>query len=104
MRFVMRRDGAAALFARDQGRDMLLVPWKTDSLVAAHDGKGVIKYELRLLHDGGWFAFSLNGREMIAIPGDPTHEARPGFQIGPGLNLHLARYDLITPLAPPRPR
>jgi len=104
LRFVMRRDGAAALLGRHEGRDTLLLPWKRDTAVAGHDGKSVTKYELELIHDGGWFAFLVNGREMLALPGDSAHEARPGFSIGPGLNVHLSRYDLLTPLAPPRPR
>ncbi|MEZ4587473.1 MAG: hypothetical protein R2909_13840 [Gemmatimonadales bacterium] len=104
LRFVMRRDGMAALVARHEGRDTLLLPWTSDSAVAAHDGKSVTKYVLELTHDGGWFTFQVNGREMLALPGDPEHQARPGFRIGPGLNVHLSRYDLLTPLAPPRPR
>jgi len=104
LQFWFRRDGRAALMLHRAGRDSLAVPWKADSAVSAHDGKSVVKYTLELRHEGGWFSFSVNGQDMIAVPGFPMSEFRPGLRIGPGLNLHVTRFDLLTPLAPPRPR
>jgi hypothetical protein len=104
LRFLMRRDGGAALVARHGGVDSMLVGWKSDTAVKAHAG-GVVKYVLRLTHEQEALAFTVNGREMVAMPtGGEEHVAIPGLRIGPGLNVHVARFDLITPLAPPRPR
>ena len=104
LQFVMRRDGAAALLGRHDGVDSMLVAWTSDSAVAAHTGD-VDKFVLRVVHDAGALAFSINGHEMFAVPtGGEGFQAMPGLRVGPGLNVHVARFDLITPLAPPRRR
>lgn len=103
-RFLMRRDGSAAAVARHGDVDTMVVAWKSDTAVAGHKG-GVVRYVLRVMHEAGTLAFSINGREMIAVPtGGREHVVVPGLRVGPGLNLHVSRFDLITPLAPPRPR
>lgn len=102
LRFLMRRDGQAALFARHGGVDSMLVAWRSDSAVKAHSG-GVDKYVLRVMHQNATLAFSINGRAMLTLPtGGEDHAAIPGLRVGPDLNLHVSRYDLITPLAPAR--
>lgn len=102
LRFLMRRDGTAALVARHGGTDTTLVTWTADTAVKAHEG-GVEKYVLRVVHEGGALTFALNGRQMFKVPtGGEDHPSIPGLRIGPGLNVHVSRYDLITPLAPVR--
>lgn len=104
LRFLLRRDGTVGATAHHGGRDSTLAPWKGDTAVKAHGG-GVVKYVLRLMHEEGTLAFSVNGREMVALPtGGEDPRAIPGLRIGPGLNVHVSRFDLITPLAPARPR
>jgi hypothetical protein len=104
LRFLMRRDGTAALVARHGGVDTMLVSWVADTAVKAHTG-GVDKYLLRVMHENATLAFSVNGRDMLSLPtGGADHASVPGLRIGPGINLHVSRYDLITPLAPPRAR
>ena len=105
LRFLMRRDGAAALIARHDGVDTLMVPWTTDSAVPPLTGPTPVQYTLRLVHEASALAFSVNGHEMLAVPtGGEDHVATPALRVGPGLNLHITRFDLITPLAPARPR
>ena len=104
LRFVMRRDGQAALIGLREGRDTLLAAWTADTAATPHGG-GVDRYVLRLMHEANTLAFSINGHEMLALPtGGEDNVAIPGLRIGPGLNVHVSRYDLLTPLAPPRPR
>ena len=100
LRFLMRRDGKAALVARNDGVDSMLVAWTGDTAVKAHGGD-VEKYLLRVMHQAGRLTFAVNGREMLSMAtGGEDHVAVPGLRVGPGLNLHLSRFDLITPLAP----
>lgn len=104
LRFLMRRDGMAALIARHEGTDTLLMPWRRDSLVGAHGG-GVEKYVLRVNHEPDHIAFSVNGREMLWLPtGGEDHVVIPGLRVGPALNVHVSRFDLVTPMAPARAR
>jgi len=105
LRFLLRRDGQVAVEGVRPEGDTLLVPWTQDTAAAAHDGKEAKRYVMRIVHQGGVLDLSVNGREMLALPlGDNVHEPILGFRGGPGLNLHVARFDLITPLAPPKQR
>ena len=105
IRFLMRRDGHAGVLAVQPSRDSLLLPWRADTAVRAHPGRAVIKYVLRVAHEPGSLAFAINGQEVAVLPTDgPARRMVPGLRIGPGLNLHVSRFDLVTPLAPPRPR
>lgn len=105
LRFLLRRDGQVAVEAVRPEGDTLLVPWTRDTAAAAHDGKETKRYVMRLVQQGGVVALSVNGREMLVLPwGANVHEPAMGFRAGPGLNLHVSRFDLITPLAPPRRR
>lgn len=104
LHFLLRRDGQAALRARHAGGDTLLIGWTADTAATAHSGE-VDRYVLRLMHQGETLAFSVNGREMLALPtGGADHGPIAGLRVGAGLNLHVSRFDLITPLAPPRQR
>ncbi|MEO8479261.1 MAG: hypothetical protein ABI542_06455, partial [Gemmatimonadota bacterium] len=69
------------------------------------DGTSVTKYVLRAVHESGHLVFSVNGVERFAIAiGGEDPVVIPGFRLGPGLNVHIARYDVIEPLAPARVR
>lgn len=104
VRFLMRRDGQAAMLGVRPDRDTTFVGWTTDTTATAHTG-GVVRYVLRLTHEQGTLAFAINGTEMLSYHvGDGDDELRPGLRVGPGLNVHVSRFDLVTPLAPPRPR
>jgi hypothetical protein len=102
LRFLMRRDGQASLEARFGDVVMIPEPWTADTLASVHDTNGVIKYVLRLMHQSGKLAFSINGHEMYSqeTEGDAP-EVIPGLRIGRGLDVHVSRFDLIAPLAPP---
>ncbi len=104
-RFLMRRDGQASLEARSGAMVVTPQPWTTDTVATPHDGTGVIKYTMRLMNESGHLAFSINGHEMFAhaVEGDGPVVV-PGLRIGRGLNVHVSRFDLVTPLAPARPR
>ena len=103
---LMRRDGQATLVARDGSDEMTVVPWTRDTMATPHDTTGIIKYMLRLTHESGHLAFQVNGHELFAhaVPGDGDEAVIPGLRIGAGLNVHVSRFDLVTPLAPARPR
>lgn len=105
LRFLMRRDGSGTAVVMEGDTERELAPWKRDTTVAAHDGSGVIKYVLRLSHEAGMLAFAINGAELFAGPGGGgDRPIVPGLRVGAGLNLHVSRFDLVTPLAPPRAR
>lgn len=105
LRFLLRRDGRAGVLARHGELDTLIVPWRADTAVRGHPGSGVVKYVLRVTHESGTLAFAVNGTEMLAVPtGGEDHPSLPGLRVGAGLNLHVSRFDLVTPLAPPRRR
>lgn len=103
--FLVRPDGQAGVMARHAGRDTMLVPWRPDSAVMRHPGKGIHRYVVEVRREEGVLAFSAGGTEVLAIPAaDSPDVLVPGLRVGAGLNLHVSRVDLITPLAPPRPR
>lgn len=103
LRFLMRRDGGAALLALRDGQETPMVAWRSNPSVPGHTAGEVVRYVLRVMHEGGSLAFAVNGHEMFRIPsGGEDHPSVPGLRIGPGLNVHVSRFDLITPLAPLR--
>lgn len=104
VRFLMRADGLVSAQARHGTEERVLVPWTRDSAVAPHAG-GVERHVLRVVHESSTLAFSVDGHEVLAVPtGGANPRAVPGLRIGAGLNVHVSRFDVITPLAPPRPR
>lgn len=103
LQFLMRADGAASLVAVHDGAAREMVPWTRDTAVAPHNGTDVIKYVLRVMHQSGRLTFAINGTQMLSVPtGGDDHRSIPGLRIGAGLNVHVSRFDLVTPLAPPR--
>jgi hypothetical protein len=104
LRFLMRRDGMVSATARHGDTEQVLVPWKRDSTLKAHAGN-VERHVLRVLHESETLAFSVDGTEVLTVPtGGANPRAVPGLRVGRGLNLHVSRFDVLTPLAPPRPR
>jgi hypothetical protein len=104
LRFLMRADGQVSAEARHGSEERVLVPWRRDSTLKAHAG-GVERHVLRVAHESATIAFAVDGHEVLAIPtGGANPRAVPGLRVGRGLNLHISRFDVITPLAPPRLR
>ena len=104
LRFFLRADGAVSAEARHGATERVLVPWTRDSTRKAHTG-GVERHVLRVMHESATLAFSVDGQEVLAVPtGGANPRAVPALRVGPGLNLHISRFDLITPLAPARAR
>ena len=88
----------------DEGNTQVIAPWTQDTAAVAHDGKEIRNYVLRAVHQGDKVTVSVNGRPMLTLPIGPNTQAPvAGFRAGAGVNLHIARFDLIRPLAPPRP-
>ena len=104
LRFLLRADGMVSAESRHGTTERVLVPWQRDSSVAAHAGS-IERRVLRVVHESATLAFSVDGHEVLAVPtGGADLIAVPGLRVGRGLNLHIARFDVITPLAPARPR
>jgi hypothetical protein len=104
LQFLLRADGAASLVAVHDGQAQEMVPWTHDTAVAPHGGTDVVKYVLRVMHQAETLSFAINGTTMLSVPtGGEDHRSIPGLRLGPGLNVHVSRFDLVTPLAPPRP-
>ena len=104
LRILFRRDGQVSAGVYTGGDTIVLAPWTTDTGVVAHDGKEIRQYELRVEHRGETLTVSVDGRQRLSLPIGPN-EQHPvaGIRAGRGLNLHISRFDLIKPLAPPRP-
>ncbi len=105
LRFLLRRDGQASVVGRHGPVDSVLVPWRPDTALKPHPGGEVVRYVLRVTHESGVLAFAINGREMAAVrTGGMDPVVVPGLRVGSSLNVHVSRFDLVTPLAPPRVR
>lgn len=103
--FVLRRDGQVAMVAQRDTESRMVVPWTADTAAPVHDGEEVKLYTLRLDHEPGVLMFVVNGRARIVFETDGMEYApAAGIRAGKGLNLHIARFDLIEPLAPARSR
>ncbi len=104
LRFLMRRDGSTGLLMHLNGADTMLVPWTRDTAIVPHAG-GVEKHVLRLVHERDRVIFSIDGHEAFVAPAEGEgHRVAPGLRVGPGLNVHVSRFDVITPRAPARRR
>jgi hypothetical protein len=105
LRLMMRRDGQVMAEVAAPDGLHVLAPWTSDTGAAAHSGTETKRYVLRVMHQGEAMTVSVNGKEMLTVPIGPNVQTPyAGLRAGPGLNLHIARFDLITPLAPPRAR
>lgn len=104
LRLLMRRDGQVSATVIQAADTIALAAWTQDTAAVAHDGKEIKPYVLRVMHQGEQMTVALNGRQMLVLPlGPNVQNPVAGMRAGAGLNLHVARFDLITPLAPPRP-
>lgn len=100
---LLRRDGQMAVVVGGPAGEHLLVGWTADTAADAHRGDEVKPYVLRVEMDSAVLSASVNGRRMLTLPLDPNHvagESVAGIRIGPALNVHVARFDLVKPLAP----
>lgn len=105
LRLLLRRDGQVSAEVWHAGETQVLVPWTRDTAADAHDGEEVKQYVLRVMHQGDHLTFAVNGRQMLSLPlGANVQHPIAGLRAGPGLNLHVSRFDLVKPLAPPRQR
>lgn len=105
VRVLLRRDGQVSVEVSQPGETRVLAPWTRDTAAAVHDGKEVKQYVLRVMHQGEHMTVAVNGKQLLALPIGPNVQLPvAGFRAGAGLNLHIARFDLIRPLAPPRAR
>jgi hypothetical protein len=103
MEFLIRRDGAVALRATMDGETRLLAEWKSDSTVKPHNGKDITKYVLRMEYVNERVTFAVNGKQILNVEVGPApYAVVPGLRVGPGRNQHISRYDLLSPLAPPK--
>lgn len=103
MEFLIRRDGAVAIRVSMHGETRMLADWKSDSTVKPHNGKDITTYVLRMEHVNEYVTFAVNGKQILKVNVGPSPFAVvPGLRVGPGLNLHIERYDLLQPLAPAR--
>ncbi|MGH7657962.1 MAG: hypothetical protein ACREL6_06985, partial [Gemmatimonadales bacterium] len=99
--FLIRRDGMAAIRVFFRGDTTMMAEWKADSVITPHDGENIIKYVLRVEHEHDGLSFKVNGSEVINMPVEHAPETiTPGLRVGPALNLHVSRFDLVTPLVP----
>jgi len=104
MEFLIRRDGMVSIQATDGDQVIPVAEWTADTAVKRHNGNGIVTYVLRMEYVAERVRFSVNGKEILNVEVGPApYAVIPGLHVGPGLNLHVSRFDLITPLAPPRP-
>ena len=103
LRLLLRRDGQVSVEVSQAAGTQVLAPWTRDTAAALHNGKEVKNYVLRVMHQGENMTVSVNGKQMLTLPiGPNVQNPVAGVRAGAGLNLHIARVDLIRPLAPPR--
>lgn len=104
LRLLVRRDGQVSATVFTSSDTMVISPWSSDTGVVAHDGKEIKPYLLRVVHQGDVVTVTVDGRQRLTLPMGPNvQHPVAGIRAGAGLNLHIARFDLIRPLAPPRP-
>ncbi len=104
LRLLLRRDGQVSATVIAGSDTVTLAPWTSDTSVVPHDGKEIKQYVMRVMHQGDQLTLSVDGRERLRLPiGPNVQNPVAGIRAGAGLNLHIARFDLIRPLAPPRP-
>lgn len=104
MQFLIRKDGKVRIQVQDGAEVIPVADWTADSTVKGHDGTGIVTYVLRMEYVDERVRFAVNGKEVLNVQVGPApYPVKPGLTVGPGLNLHVSRFDLITPLAPARP-
>ena len=101
--FLIRRDGSAAVEAREAGRATLLHPWTKAAAVVAGTSAGDVKNLLRVEAEAAVVTFIVNGEKVAEVPRDGARfDGIVGLRVGEGLNLHVTNLDLTHRLALPR--
>jgi hypothetical protein len=104
MYLLLRRDGQVMVEVRHNGEANPMIPWTADTAAPAHAGGETRRYVVRVNHDPGRITFAVDGRLRATVPTEGVEYAPvAGMRVGKGLNVHISRFDLVTPLAPARP-
>jgi hypothetical protein len=104
MFLLLRRDGQVSVHVNHNGTEEVMMPWSADTAAPAHNGSETKRYVMRVNHEPGRITFAVDGRLRATIPTEGAEYAPvAGIRVGKGLNLHISRFDLVTPMAPARP-
>lgn len=97
---LVRRDGSVAVTRVQRGMEQP-VPWTPAEAVAKPDSNGYSTNLLRIAIGTDEVVFLANGKSIGSMP-RASLPARPAiaFRMGPGLNMHVTSFDMITPMAP----
>lgn len=100
---LVRRDGSVAVGRVQRGLEAP-VAWQPTDAVAKPDSTGYATNLLRIAIGTDEVVFLANGKPIGSLP-RASLPARPAiaFRMGPGLNMHVTTFDLITPMAPVPP-
>ncbi|HEX4933475.1 MAG TPA: hypothetical protein VFV33_09865 [Gemmatimonadaceae bacterium] len=103
--FLVRRDGHAALEYTSDGRTTALISWAATTAVKPHDGKGEpVLNALSLSIGRDSITISANGQRIGSAPATGLELSGTfGFRVGPDVNLHASKLDLLRHLAPVPP-
>lgn len=103
--FLVHRNGDVKVESRRAGRTTVLEPRRKVTAVAVPDTTGYADNRLAIEADGNWITFLVNDSVAAQVPRSVAPaRSEAGLRIGAGLNMHLLSFDLITPMASPRPR
>ena len=98
---LVHRDGSVAVARVERGRETPVAAWQPAEGVARPDSNGYSTNLLRIAIGTEEVVFLANGKSIGSMPRSLL-PARPAiaFRMGPGLNMHVTSFDLITPMAP----
>ena len=99
---LLSRNGTAAVVRIEGTTLTMLCPWRRlEGLLAPGDGQHPVKNVLRVSAEDGEVDFQVNGVSLGKLPRPSVMpDGDFGLRVGEGLNLHVARLDLVRPLAP----
>lgn len=97
---LVRRDGSVAVARVQRGMEQP-ASWNPAEAVARPDSNGYSTNLLRIAIGTDEVVFLANGKPIGSMPRSSL-PARPAiaFRMGPGLNMHVTSFDMITPMAP----
>ncbi|MDX2182546.1 MAG: histidine phosphatase family protein [Gemmatimonadaceae bacterium] len=101
--FAIRRDGAFAVLQRRGGALSTLRPWTPHPAVKAAVGEEPALNALVVRVDSA-VTFSVNGTVVAQLSREQVGgtDGATGWRAGAGVNLHIAAFDVLRQLAPPR--